>query len=290
VALAGQEANHSSSNSVEKIEYLMKQDDAKFILKWHFGVKLFRAWIDNKNSSAQQRPTPRNDETRRACRVSRVVDRLPLLCRLETSMRVQHVSTCDQDVRAGGKTGHRSDPLLYRADELNNILCLFLKETREMYEGDSIYYLCLGIQHYLRENRPLNCARPTAGQGHFYRTESMFFDATFVQFQCKLHAILSRFCHQREPSRPLTLRGPSSSATMDDRPSRIEEELLWEAKQLGAHTPWVLLNTILYFNTKYFFLKNVSEHQVLSFSNVRRHHKRNVGPHGEEYGRSVYLR
>jgi hypothetical protein len=85
------------------------------------------------------------------------------------------------------------------------------------------------------------------------------------------------------------MRG-STSSNIDDRPSRIEEELLWEAKQLGAHTPWILLNTILYFNTKYFFLKTVNEHQVLSFSNVRRHYKRNVGPHGEEYGKSVYLR
>ena len=36
--------------------------------------------------------------------------------------------------------------------------------------------------------------------------------------------------------------------------SRIEEEILWESKQLGAYSPFVLLNTILYFNTKYFFL------------------------------------
>lgn len=185
---------------------------------------------------------------------------------------------------------YRSDPLLYRADELNSVLCLFLKESREFYEGDSIYYLCLGLQHYLRENRSLtsmNSSRMT--EGHFYRSESFFFDPTFIQLQSKLHSILVRFCQHRDPSRPLSMRGATSSI-VDDRPSRIEEELLWEGKQLGAHTPWVLLNTILYFNTKYFFLKTVTEHQVLSFSNVRRHYKRNVGPHGEEYGKSVYLR
>ncbi|CAF1105480.1 unnamed protein product [Adineta steineri] len=185
---------------------------------------------------------------------------------------------------------YRSDPLLYRADELNTALCLFLKERRDLYDGDSIYYLCLGIQHYLRENRSLSSQTTRRlNEGHFYRTESLFFDPTFLQFQSKLHSILARFCHHRDPSRPLSMRGATSS-NIDDRPSRIEEELLWEAKQLGAHTPWVLLNTILYFNTKYFFLKTVNEHQVLSFSNVRRHHKRNVGPHGEEYGKSVYLR
>ena len=228
-------------DSSEKIDYLLKQEDAKYILKWHFGVKFFRAWIENRHSSAD---LSKKDLSR------------------------------------------RSDPLFYRAEELNSLLCSFLKEMKEIYEGDSIYYLSLGLQHYLRENRPMNSSPSTS---HFYRTESIFFDTTFSQFQSKLHSILVRFCHQRDPSRPLSMRG-STTSNADDRPSRIEEELLWEAKQLGAHTPWVLLNTILYFNTKYFFLKTVNEHQVLSFSNVRRHYKRNVGPHGEEYGRSVYLR
>ena len=39
--------------------------------------------------------------------------------------------------------------------------------------------------------------------------------------------------------------------------TRIEEEHLWESKQLGAHSPQVLLNTLVYFNTKYFQLKTV---------------------------------
>lgn len=189
---------------------------------------------------------------------------------------------------------YRSDPLLYRADELNIVLCQFLKEHRDVYDSDSLYYFCLGIQHYLRENRPLQSQSAATSmrstRGHFYRTESIFFDSTFFPFQSKLHSALLRFCNHRDPSRPLSMRGPSTSSQIDDRPSRIEEELLWEAKQLGAHSPWVLLNTILYFNTKYFFLKTVNEHQVLSFSNVRRHYKRNVGPHGEDYGRSVFLR
>ena len=42
---------------------------------------------------------------------------------------------------------------------------------------------------------------------------------------------------------------------------RIEEEHLWEAKQLGAHSPQVLLNTLIYFNTKYFMLK-VNETEI----------------------------
>uniref|UniRef100_A0A8D0Z3Y8 Zinc finger MYM-type containing 4 n=1 Tax=Sus scrofa TaxID=9823 RepID=A0A8D0Z3Y8_PIG len=52
--------------------------------------------------------------------------------------------------------------------------------------------------------------------------------------------------------------------------SRIEEEHLWECKQLGAYSPIVLLNTLLFFNTKYFQLKNVTEHLKLSFAHVMR--------------------
>lgn len=57
IALTGSEQNLSSTtgNSPEKIDYLMKQEDAKYILKWHFGVKLFRAWIEGKNGPIRQR-------------------------------------------------------------------------------------------------------------------------------------------------------------------------------------------------------------------------------------------
>ena len=50
--------------------------------------------------------------------------------------------------------------------------------------------------------------------------------------------------------------------------TRIEEEHLWEAKQLGAHSPQVLLNTLVYFDTKYFMLRTVEDHQKLSFTHI----------------------
>lgn len=36
--------------------------------------------------------------------------------------------------------------------------------------------------------------------------------------------------------------------------TRVEEEHLWESKQLGAHSPHVLLTTLMFFNTKHFNL------------------------------------
>lgn len=34
-------------------------------------------------------------------------------------------------------------------------------------------------------------------------------------------------------------------------PSHVTEEMLWECKQLGAHSPATLLTTLMYFNTKW---------------------------------------
>jgi hypothetical protein len=56
--------------------------------------------------------------------------------------------------------------------------------------------------------------------------------------------------------------------------TRIEEEHLWESKQLGAHSPQVLLNTMVYFNTKYFMLKTAEHHKKLSFSGIMKHWKK----------------
>lgn len=57
--------------------------------------------------------------------------------------------------------------------------------------------------------------------------------------------------------------------------SRVEEDYLWKIKQLGSHSPAALLNTLFYFNTKYFGLKTVEQHLRLSFGTVYRHWKKN---------------
>ncbi|KAH6928119.1 hypothetical protein HPB50_012108 [Hyalomma asiaticum] len=48
----------------------------------------------------------------------------------------------------------------------------------------------------------------------------------------------------------------------------IREEVLWQARQLGDHSPVVLLNTLMYFNVKYFRLHTVDQHLQLTLSDV----------------------
>ena len=49
--------------------------------------------------------------------------------------------------------------------------------------------------------------------------------------------------------------------------SRVEEDYLWECKQLGTYSPIVLLNTLLFFGTKTFRFTDAGQHGRLSFAN-----------------------
>lgn len=68
---------------------------------------------------------------------------------------------------------------------------------------------------------------------------------------------------------PLLLPPPEGGVTS----SRVVESYLWECKQLGAYSPIVLLNTLLFFCTKHFGFTTLAQHQSLSFTNFTRHSK-----------------
>jgi len=86
------------------------------------------------------------------------------------------------------------------------------------------------------------------------RVDNIFTDRYYEPFSSALHEVIKGF------SLPVNELGYFVT--------RIEEEHLWESKQLGAHSPQVLLNTLVYYNVKYFMLKTTEQHQSLSFSQV----------------------
>jgi len=170
--------------------------------------------------------------------------------------------------RAQGKyqKTFETDILKLRADELNFTLCMFVKEVKkpngDQYAADSIFYLVLGIQEYLFENG---------------RIDNIFTDTYYDPFTSALHEVVKDF------KLPVNELGYFVT--------RIEEEHLWEAKQLGAHSPQVLLNTLVYFNTKYFQLKTVDQHLKLSFSHIMKHWKKtNMVTKPGQQQRTVLLR
>lgn len=156
----------------------------------------------------------------------------------------------------------KTEILQLTSDELNFSLCLFVKEVRKPngteYAPDTIYYLCLGIQQFLYENN---------------RIDNIFCDTFYEKFTDCLNEVCKRFSMLYNESQYIV--------------TRVEEEHLWESKQLGAHSPLVLLNTLMFFNTKHFSLTTVEEHLQLSFSHIMKHWKRNPNMPG---ARNVLLR
>ncbi|XP_064206460.1 zinc finger MYM-type protein 3-like isoform X1 [Anguilla rostrata] len=149
----------------------------------------------------------------------------------------------------------KEDLLSCTAAELNYGLAQFVREVAssdgEGYQADIVYYMCLGIQQYLLENN---------------RMVNIFTDQYYLTFVQELNKILSRWQPRMSPN--------------GDPLSQVEEEHLWECKQLGVYSPFVLLNTLMFFNTKYFGLRTVEQHLQLSFSNVVRQCKRNSTSQG----------
>ncbi|KAF7993472.1 hypothetical protein HCN44_010067 [Aphidius gifuensis] len=144
----------------------------------------------------------------------------------------------------------KTELLQLTADELNYTLSLFVKEVRKPngaeYAPDTIYYLCLGIQQYLFENN---------------RIDNIFTDTYYEKFTDCLDEITRKFSVLYNDAQYIV--------------TRVEEEHLWECKQLGAHSPHVLLTTLMFFNTKHFNLVTVDEHMQLSFSHIMKHWKKN---------------
>lgn len=162
----------------------------------------------------------------------------------------------------------KTEILQLTSDELNYSLCLFVKEVRKPngaeYAPDTIYYLCLGIQQYLFENG---------------RIDNIFCDPYYEMFTDCLDEVAKKFSVLYNDSHYIV--------------TRVEEEHLWESKQLGAHSPHVLLSTLMFFNTKHFNLTTVEEHMQLSFSHIMKHWKRNpsqVGSSKAPGSRNVLLR
>ncbi|KAF7661705.1 hypothetical protein LDENG_00255810 [Lucifuga dentata] len=139
----------------------------------------------------------------------------------------------------------KEDILRCTTTELSYGLCRFISEAKrpngDPYSPDSLFYLCLGIQQYLFENG---------------RVENIFMDRFYNNFSTEFTRMLKDF----KPT--VTARGYIHS--------RVEEGFLWDCKQLGAYSPIVLLNTLLFFCCKYFGFTKVEQHRQLSFAHVMR--------------------
>ncbi|CAJ1079078.1 zinc finger MYM-type protein 2 isoform X2 [Xyrichtys novacula] len=137
----------------------------------------------------------------------------------------------------------KSNLLSLSSKELNEALSRFVREVcrpnGERYSPDSILYLCLGIQQHLHAKG---------------RKDDLFADPCYQQFGEELNKVLKDW-------QPSVL--PDGSLW-----GRVEEQSLWNSRQLGEQSPAALLRSLVYLNTKYFGLRTVEQHLRLSFANV----------------------
>uniref|UniRef100_A0A8D3BHF7 Glutamine-rich 1 n=1 Tax=Scophthalmus maximus TaxID=52904 RepID=A0A8D3BHF7_SCOMX len=169
----------------------------------------------------------------------------------------KNAELCRQEKTKLAPIGRRQ-PLRFQEDlvssavaELSLGLSLMTQEARgieeEQFAPDVLYYVFLCIQKYLSENG---------------RVDDVFSDPYYTRFCGSLHNILDGWKPSVHPLGYII-------------PSHVTEEMLWECKQLGAHSPATLLTTLMYFNTKYFHLMTPEQHLKVAFSKVLRHTRKN---------------
>ncbi|XP_014851193.1 PREDICTED: zinc finger MYM-type protein 4-like isoform X2 [Poecilia mexicana] len=248
----------------------------------------------NQNSSVQQRGVKRRREgsygrkrgRRRTGSADQSVSGTPASSKLNHLYGVKAwtswVQQSNKQPTESSRVAFKEDIVQCSPAELGFALSRFIREVRrpngEPYGPDSIFYLCLGIQQHLFLRG---------------RIENIFTDEVYSQFGSELSRMLRLWKPKLQPS-GTSLKVKLSAGHLNSVrtqvfprfsptfpfppsggivPSRIEESYLWECKQLGAYSPIVLLNTLLFFCTKHLHLTTLAEHQRLSFSNFTRRFK-----------------
>ena len=116
------------------------------------------------------------------------------------------------------------------------------KVNGEEYQPNTLHHIICGIMRYVWIN---------GREGIDF-----FKDAEFAGFRGVLDAEMKR----------LQTKGLGSSHKQAEPLTIEDEELLWEKKILGDHSPESLLNTMIYMNGLYFALRSGDEHRNLRHS------------------------
>lgn len=92
--------------------------------------------------------------------------------------------------------------------------------------------------------------------------QNLLMDTALLPFQIELDKHLQPFYDTLLKS----LEGGSPS----ELTTSLKESHLWECQQLGVDSPIVLVFTMLYFNTKYYRLYTVEQHQQMAFTHLQK--------------------
>lgn len=119
----------------------------------------------------------------------------------------------------------------------------FVLEVRKVngseYQPNTLYHIVCGLMRHVRNSLNANI--------------DFLKDSEFAEFRASLDSEMKR----------LQSKGLGSTHRQAEPFTIEEEELMWEKKFLGDHSPESLLNTIIYMNGLYFALRSGDEHRNL---------------------------
>ena len=138
-----------------------------------------------------------------------------------------------------------SDICALSPEELQRWLSRFMLEVRKMdgkeYCPDTLYHIVCGVMRFLRQN-----GKPEV---------DLLKEQCYADFRSTLDAEMKR----------LKRAGMGSRKRQAEPLTPEEEELLWEKRILGDHSPQALLNSVFFFNGVCFALRSGDEHRRLRF-------------------------
>ena len=137
----------------------------------------------------------------------------------------------------------------FEITDINKWLSKFMIETRRQdgnpYPPRTLYMLAVGILRHFREN----------GVHHNFLDES---NSNFYDFRKAMSARMAE----------LTNQGVGTNAKQAEPISSETESKLWEKGLLGNNSAKSLLNTVFFYNCKFFGLRAVDEHRQLNVDQV----------------------
>ena len=130
--------------------------------------------------------------------------------------------------------------------ELQHWLIRFISEIRKKngseYPATTLHHIVSGVMRHIR----YNLGKPEID---FYK------DPEFSKFRISLDAEMKRL----QSAGVGTMKRQAEPLTLE------EEELLWEKRVLGDHSPKALLNSMMFMNGLYFALRSGAEHRQLRY-------------------------
>ena len=224
---------------------ILKRNQGPRLESWTSTPRPMISWRRSWSISNRKQPHPH--ALRHLCPTTQCKRRKRLLClrrRRETTWCISLWNEWRDDRNSRSEEQVPSDICALSPEELQRWLSRFVLQVRKMdgkeYCPDTLYHIVCGVMRFLRQN-----GKPEI---------DLLKEQCYADFRSTLDAEMKRL-----------KRASMGSRKRQAEPRTPEEELLWEKRILGDHSPQALLNSVFFFNGVCFALRSGDEHRRLRF-------------------------